>query len=230
MTSQTEHIYYEAMDGGETVYTVSASAMKFGVGALKEVGDDAKSLGMKRVAVYTDQNISSTPSTSILMDALRGAGLEVELFDRCHVEPTDISIEEATQFAIDGKFDGFVSLGGGSVMDTAKAANLFSCYPADVMAYLNSPIGEGRPIPGKLKPHIACPTTCGTGSETTGIIVFDVTKIGVKTGIASAFLKPTMAVIDPTTTHTLPGGVVASTGFDVLTHAIESYTARPFTS
>lgn len=225
-----EQVYYQHRDGGETVYTVAASAMKFGSGALKEIGADALSLGMKRVALYTDQNISGTPSASILIDALRGTGLEVGVFDRCHVEPTDISIEEATRFAVDGKFDGFVSLGGGSVMDTAKAANLFSCHPADVMDYVNAPIGHGKPIPGALKPHIACPTTCGTGSETTGIIVFDITRVGVKTGIASAHLKPTMAVIDPTTTYTLPGGVVASTGFDVLTHAIESYTARPYTS
>ena len=230
MGQRESQIYYEEKAGNETVYTVAASAMKFGAGALAEIGDDARNLGMKRIGVFTDRNIVSTPSTEVLIKSLKDAGLEAEVFDQCHVEPTDISIEAATAFASDGEFDGFVSLGGGSVMDTAKAANLFSCYPADVMAYVNAPIGEGKPVPGELKPHIACPTTCGTGSETTGIIVFDITRAGVKTGIASALLKPTMAVVDPTTTYSLPGGVVASTGFDVLTHAIESYTARPYTS
>ncbi len=230
MQPSTTQNYYDPVEGGESVYTVAASAMKFGVGALGEIGADVINFGMKRVALFTDPNIAKTPSTGIIMDALRAVNIDAVLYDQCHVEPTDISIEHATQFVIDGKFDGFVSLGGGSVMDTAKAANLFSSHPADVLAYVNAPIGDGQAIPGALKPHIACPTTCGTGSETTGIIVFDITRVGVKTGIASALLKPSMAVIDPTTTYTLPAGVVASTGFDVLTHAIESYTARPFTS
>jgi alcohol dehydrogenase class IV len=115
-------------------------------------------------------------------------------------------------------------------MDTAKAANLLASYPDELIAYINAPIGRAKPIPGKLKPHIACPTTCGTGSETTGITIVDLKSVGLKTGIASPLLKPSLAIVDPTTTETLPGGVVAASGFDVLTHAVESYTARPYTS
>ncbi|MCC2112374.1 MAG: iron-containing alcohol dehydrogenase, partial [Hyphomicrobiales bacterium] len=121
-------------------------------------------------------------------------------------------------------------VGGGSTIDTAKAANLFSSYPDDLLAYINAPIGRAKPIPGPLKPHIACPTTSGTGSETTGITIVDLTDQGVKSGIASPRLKPALAIVDPTVTASMPGGVVAATGFDVLTHAVESYTARPFTS
>ncbi len=230
MQSPDPRTYFSPVDGGDTVYTVAAASMKFGAGALAEVGGDAAGLGMKRVALFTDANVAATPSAAILRDSLDRAGLEVAFFDGCHVEPTDTSFEEATKFALDAKVDGYVSLGGGTVMDTAKAANLFATHPAGVMDYVNAPIGAGKPVPGPVKPHIACSTTCGTGAETTGIIVFDITQAGVKTGIASNLLKPTMAVVDPTTTHTLPAGVVASTGFDVLTHAIESYTARPFTS
>jgi alcohol dehydrogenase class IV len=115
------------------------------------------------------------------------------------------------------------------VIDTAKAANLYTIYPADFLAYVNAPVGEGRAVPGPLKPHIACPTTSGTGSECTGITVFDLLSMKAKTGIASRRLRPTLALIDPLTTHTLPKNVIACSAFDVLSHALESYTARPFT-
>jgi alcohol dehydrogenase class IV len=93
---------------------------------------------------------------------------------------------------------------------------------------VNKPVGAGAAIPGPLPPHVACPTTAGTGSETTGIAVCDVLALRAKTGIASRRLRPTFAVIDPDATATLPASVVAAAGFDVLCHAIESYTARPF--
>jgi alcohol dehydrogenase class IV len=119
-------------------------------------------------------------------------------------------------------------MGGGSVIDTCKAANLYATWPADFMAYVNAPIGEARPIPGPIKPHIACPTTSGTGSECTGIAVFDLLSMRAKTGIASRELRPTRAIIDPTCTYSLPANVVAASGFDVLSHALESYTALPY--
>jgi hydroxyacid-oxoacid transhydrogenase len=173
--------------------------------------------------------LASEPGEAALA-SLREAGLDVAVYDRTRCEPNSDSFEMAAAFARDAAVDGFVSLGGGSVMDTAKAANLLSTYPDELAAYINAPLGKAKPIPGKLKPHIACPTTCGTGSETTGITIVDLKSAGLKTGIASPLLKPSLAIIDPTTTETLPGGVIAATGFDVLTHACESYTARPFTS
>ena len=215
---------------GETVFAVSSVPIKFGPGALRELGDDAKSLGMKRVGLFVDPHVLASQPGETALASLREAGLDVAVFDHARCEPNSDSFEAAAAFARDGAFDGFVSLGGGSVMDTAKAANLLSSYPDELIAYINAPIGKAKPIPGKLKPHIACPTTCGTGSETTGITIVDLKSVGLKTGIASPWLKPTLALIDPTTTETLPGGVVAASGFDVLTHACESYTARPFTS
>jgi alcohol dehydrogenase class IV len=122
-----------------------------------------------------------------------------------------------------------VSIGGGSTIDTCKAANLYATYPADLLDYVNAPIGAGRAVPGALRPHIACPTTAGTGSECTGIAIFDYLPIEAKTGIASRLLRPTLALVDPDWTATLPPEVVACAGFDVLAHALESYTARPYT-
>jgi len=162
-------------------------------------------------------------------DSLRGAGLDVAIFDESRVEPTDQSFLAAARFAAEGGFDGYVSVGGGSVIDTCKAANLYATYPAEFLDYVNAPIGAGQAVPGPLKPHIACPTTCGTGSESTGIAIFDLLAMQVKTGIASRRLRPSLALIDPATTYTLPKNVVAASGFDILSHALESYTAKPYT-
>lgn len=219
-----------APGAGETVFSVNSSPIKFGVGALGEIGADAKALGMTRVALFADPHVVSSDSGESALSSLRAAGVDAVVYAEVRCEPNSESFEAAATFARDGAFDGFVSLGGGSVIDTAKAANLLSTHPDELIAYINAPIGRGKPIPGKLRPHIACPTTCGTGSETTGIAIVDVTSAGLKTGIASPLLKPSLAVVDPTTTETLPAGVVAACGFDVLTHAVESYTARPFTS
>lgn len=215
---------------GETIFTVDPVALKYGAGALRELGADAKALGTTRVMLVTDSTLAALEPVTIARDALRAAGLDVVVYDRVRVEPTDTSFRDAAAFAQEGRFDGFVSVGGGSVIDTAKAANLYSTYPADLLDYVNAPIGKAIPVPGPLKPHLACPTTAGTGSETTAVAIFDLEESQVKTGISSKFLRPSKAVVDPTATYSLPAGVVACTGFDVLTHAIESYTARLFTS
>ena len=83
-------------------------------------------------------------------------------------------------------------------------------------------------MPGPLKPHIAVPTTSGTGSETTGVAIFDLLEMRAKTGMAHRALRPTMGVVDPDNSRTLPGMVTACSGFDVLCHGLEAYTAMPF--
>jgi alcohol dehydrogenase class IV len=220
--------YYEFSAAGEQVFAVDVSAIKFGPGALCEAGADAAELGLKRVALFTDRNVARLEHMATLLAALREAKVDTAIYDEVRVEPTDKSFQAAAEFARSGDFDGFISLGGGSVIDTCKAANLYSTYPAEFLGYVNAPIGDGRPVPGVLKPHIACPTTCGTGSECTGIAVFDFLDRKVKTGIASRALRPTRAIVDPTCSYTLPAAVVAASGFDVLSHALESYTAVPF--
>ena len=146
------------------------------------------------------------------------------------VEPSDESFLDAIAFAKERAFDAFVAVGGGSVIDTAKAVNLYTTYPpADFLDYVNPPIGKGLPVPGRLKPLFAIPTTAGTGSETTGVTIFDYKKLKAKTGIANRWLKPTLGYLDPDNTRTMPPQVAASTGLDILSHAIESFTAMPFT-
>lgn len=207
---------------------MDGASITFGQGALREVGDLATTFGMKRVGLFTDGHLANSEHVSIVTASLASSGVESLVYSDVQVEPTDQSFKKAAQWAQDVEPDGFVSVGGGSVIDTTKAANLYSCYPADFLTYVNRPIGAGEPVPGLLKPHIACPTTSGTGSECTGIAVFDLLDMRTKTGIASKRLRPSHAVVDPTVAATLPANVVASSGFDVLSHALESYTARRY--
>jgi len=225
------HGYALTLDGAhETAFTIDASAITFGRGALLEAGDHARALACKRVALFTDGELAKLEHVALVARALRDAGVDVAIYDEVHVEPTDASFLHAAAFARDGKFDGYVSVGGGSVIDTCKAAILYATHPAELLAYVNKPIGEARPVPGPLPPHIACPTTCGTGSECTGIAVFDCVALRAKTGIVSRRLRPTHALVDSSVTATLPAMVVAASGFDVLCHALESFTARAFSS
>ena len=184
---------------------------------------------MRRVGLVTDRQVRGLLPFERVHASLLKSGIDVEVYDETHIEPTDVSFRDAAQFAAGAKLDGFVSVGGGSVIDTCKAANLYATHPAEFLAYVNAPIGEGRAIPGALLPHIACPTTSGTGSEVTGITIFDLLSMKVKTGIASLLLRPTEALVDPDATASLPSEVVAASGMDVLCHALESFTARPFT-
>jgi len=212
----------------ETGFTMDTSAIKYGPGVTREVGADMAAQGAKRVMVVTDPNLSSSEAVDIAMTALKAEGLDAVLYDQTRVEPTDTSFLDAIAFATAGNFDGYVAVGGGSVIDTAKAANLYATYPADLLTYVNAPIGQAKPVPGKLKPLIAVPTTAGTGSETTGVAIFDLQSIHAKTGIAHRALRPVLGIIDPNNTRTMPRMVAACSALDVLSHAIESYTALPF--
>ena len=221
--------YYDvALDGGDEAFSIDASSITFGPGCLREAGDVARSLGIARIAVFTDASVGGTEHLATVLTSLSAAGVDTALYDEVRVEPTDESFTAATKFAADAQVDGFISVGGGSVIDTTKAANLYSTHPAPFLDYVNAPIGAGVAVPGPLKPHIACPTTSGTGSECTGIAVFDLLEMGAKTGIASKLIRPDRALIDPDCTSTLPSEVVACSAFDVLSHALESYTARPY--
>ncbi len=212
----------------DTAFQMSASNIRYGQGTTAEVGIDLKEMGVRRTLVVIDPKLRSLPPGDVVVDSLRNNDIAFEVFDDVEVEPTDSSFQRAARFATEGKFDSFVAMGGGSTIDTAKAANLYATYPADFFHYVNAPIGQGEPIPGPLKPLIAIPTTAGTGSETTGVAIFDYVEKKAKTGIAHRYLKPLLGIIDPDNTRTMPAAVVAATGLDVLSHALESYTALPY--
>jgi len=214
----------------ETIFTMDTSSIKYGPGATREVGEELRRLGARRTLVVTDPTVARLAPVATTLAAIRAAGIDAELFDRVRVEPTDASFAEAIATATAGNFDAYVAVGGGSSIDTAKAANLYATYPADLLAYVNAPIGRGEPVPGPLKPLIAIPTTAGTGSETTGVAIFDYLELGAKTGIAHRALRPVMGIVDPENTRTMPPTVAACSGLDVLSHAIESLTALPYSA
>jgi alcohol dehydrogenase class IV len=214
----------------ETVFTYGAPALKFGVGAADEVGYDVRQLGVARCLVVTDPGVAASGGPERVAEGLRAAGVRAEVWDGVHVEPTDASMRAAVEAArASGPWDGVVAVGGGSSIDTAKVVALLTSNDGDLLDYVNAPIGGGRPPERPLVPLVAVPTTTGTGSESTTIAVLDVLAAKVKTGISHARLRPVLAVVDPLLTLSQPPLVTAASGLDVLCHALESYTARPYT-
>jgi len=215
----------------ETIFTYGAPDLKFGAGAADEIGFDLSRYGVRRVLVVTDPGVAATGAPQRIADAAARYGIEAAVYDGVHVEPTDAALLAAVAFARDGgPWDGYVAVGGGSSIDTAKAVNLLTTNPGELMDYVNPPVGAGRAPSEPLKPLVAVPTTTGTGSESTTICVLDVLDLKVKTGISHPLLRPTLAVVDPLLTATQPPTVTAACGMDILCHALESYTARPYTS
>ncbi|MBZ5578282.1 MAG: iron-containing alcohol dehydrogenase [Acidobacteriia bacterium] len=217
------------MAQNEFAFEMATSSIRFGVGVTREVGMDLADLGVRKALVLTDPLMGRMRPAQTVQQSLDENRVPFVLYDQVRVEPTDESFLHAIAFAREAQCDAFVAVGGGSTLDTAKAVNLYTSYPpADFLDYVNPPIGKGLPVPGPLKPLIAIPTTAGTGSETTGVSIFDLSRMHAKTGIASRRLKPTLGLLDPENTRTMPPQVAAATGLDVLSHALESYTALPF--
>src|ERR671924_308508 len=212
----------------ETVFTLEATPIKFGPGAVADAGWELKRLGVKRALLVTDPGVRKLGHPDRIKDIIEREGIEVVVYDKARVEPTVDSFQEAADFALEHEVDGFVSVGGGSSIDTAKTANLIITHPAPVIDYVTPPVGEGRKPPSALKPHLAIPTTSGTGSEATTVAVLDIPDQKVKSGISHRYLRPTQGIVDPELVRTLPPEVTSSTGLDVICHAAESYLARPY--
>src|SRR5262245_20441680 len=210
---------------------MAVAPVRFGVQVTREVGMDLAHLGVRRVLVVVDRAVRALPPLQTLLTSLDENRIGFAIYDRVRVEPSDASLLDAIDYGRTADVDAFVALGGGSTIDTAKALNLYTTYPpGDFLDYVNPPIGKGVPVPGALKPLMAIPTTAGTGSETTGVCIMDVLSTHAKTGISSRRLKPTLGYLDPDNTRTMPPQVAASSGLDILSHAVESYTALPFTA
>ena len=215
---------FSSSSSQDPVFEMASSTLRFGPGSTSEVGQDIAHLQAGRVLLFVDPNVERLQSYQTLVESidLHCPGAEVDVFSQIRVEPSDTSFRAAIGFAQKSAYDVVVALGGGSTIDTAKAANLYATYPTDdFYAYVNSPVGKGHPVPGPLKPLIAIPTTAGTGSECTGVCIFDDTPTMSKTGIASRALKPALGVVDPENMKTMGSSVAKYAGMDVLCHALE---------
>lgn len=209
----------------ESVFTYAAPTLVYGPGAIRDIAHHLRDC--RRVLVVTDSGVAATGAVERVSAGLTA---HVEVWDTTHVEPTDASLRAVGEYVRNTEWDAFVAVGGGSSIDTAKAANLLATNPGDLLDYVNAPIGGGKAPAHPLKPLIAVPTTTGTGSESTTICVLDVLDSHVKTGISHARLRPAVAIVDPDLTVTQPPMVTACAGLDVLCHALESYTSRPYTA
>jgi alcohol dehydrogenase class IV len=215
----------------ESVFTYAAPRLRYGPGAADEIWHDLLQLAARRVLLVTDHGVLATGVPERIAEQVRAHGVEAAVHDSAHVEPTDASLAAAIARArADGPFEAVIAVGGGSSIDTAKAVNLMLTNPGELMDYVNPPIGGGQAPQHALLPLVAVPTTTGTGAESTTICVLDVLDLKVKTGISHERLRPVLAVVDPRLTVSQPSGVTASAGMDILCHALESWTARPYTS
>lgn len=216
------------MSGSDaTIVTFSAARVSFGAGASAETGEHLRQLGVTRALIVCDRFVTLSGLGERLEASLRAAGVESVVYDHILGEPNETSVQEAVEAARDG-FDGFVGIGGGSALDTAKLCALFATHEGELLDYVNAPIGAGRPVPGPVRPIVALPTTSGTGSEVTTVAIVDFPRLGTKTGISHPYLRPSLAIVDPALTSSCPAGVTASTGIDALMHALEAYTVSPY--
>jgi alcohol dehydrogenase class IV len=212
----------------ETIFTIETTPLKYGPGASGETGWELKRIGVGRVLLVTDPGIIDAGITPRIQELIEAEGIEVEVFDRAYVEPTAESFQEAADFAAEGGFDGFVAVGGGTSIDTAKVADLISTHSGEIMDYVNPPIGGGKQPPSPLKPLVAVPTTAGTGAEATPVAILDIPDQRVKTGIASEYLRANRGIVDPLLTMSMPPEVTSASGLDVVCHAAETYTSKPY--
>lgn len=187
----------------------------YGAGAVHAVGERVKELGLNKVIVVTDEGLVKVGVADKVIKSLAAAGVEFIVFDKVLPDPTDTVINEIGALAIKEQAQGIVAVGGGSVIDAAKGANVLIKNPGTISKYYLT-FQTGGPL-------IAIPTTAGTGSESTSVSVITDTEKHVKTCV---FTNASMAILDPELTVGLPPAVTIATGIDVLAHAAEAITAK----
>jgi alcohol dehydrogenase class IV len=212
---------------GATIVTFNSASVVFGTGSSAEIGEHLSRIGVTRAFVVRDRFVTTSDLAGRVEASLREAGIAPTFYDRVDGEPTEHSVAEAAEAARQG-FDGFVGIGGGSALDTAKLCALLATHEGELLDFVNAPIGRGAQVPGPVLPVVAVPTTAGTGSEVTTVAVIDFPRLGTKTGVSHRHLRPALAIVDPELTVTCPPGVTASVGLDALLHALEAYTVSAY--
>jgi alcohol dehydrogenase class IV len=204
------------------IYQISQpQIIRFGVGALNTLADEANKLGGKRAIIVTDPGVYQSGLVGPVKEQLSKAKLSVEVFSEAEPEPTLTKLNAAAKELRKGNYDLLVGLGGGSSMDTAKGLSVLLAHGGDGQDY----VGVDK-VPGPGIPVFTMPTTAGTGSEVTNIAIFSDPEKELKLGMVSPHLLARLALVDPTLTYGCPQGVTAASGIDALVHAIECYTGN----
>jgi len=198
----------------------TASRIIFGSGTIGEVASISAEMG-KRACVLTGRTVARA---EMLLEQLNDHGVECVTFSVA-AEPTTISAKAAVELARRDRCDMVLSIGGGSVLDTGKVVAAMLTNSGELQDYLEV-VGAGKTLARDCAPHIAIPTTAGTGAEVTRNAVLGVPEHKVKVSMRSPLMLPTLAVVDPELTHSMPASVTASTGLDALTQLIEVYVSN----
>ncbi len=200
------------------------SLVRFGAGMAKEVGSETCALvkeGDPRAMIVTDRGIAEAGLLEGVQQSLAEAGVEYTIFDQVESNPRDTTVDRAAELFNQIGANSLIAVGGGSVMDTAKGIGVVAKYGGSIADY----DGMGL-VPGEIPPFIALPTTSGTASEVTVWAVITNSESHVKMGIGDYKILPTVALVDPELTYTLPRSMTIGSGLDALTHAVEGYTCK----
>jgi alcohol dehydrogenase len=199
--------------------------IQFGPGISRQVGAVAKDLIAAKggtlnsgALVIIDPGIQETNWLDEILGSMQESGLQYQPFKDVKPNPKDEDVYRATSLLMNQNFGVVIAIGGGSTIDTAKAADLLATYPGKVRDYA----GWAK-VPGPILPLVVIPTTAGSGSEATCWAVITDTQLHTKLAIGDPHLAPSVALVDPNLTVSLPASMTAATGMDALTHSIEAY-------
>ncbi len=193
----------------------------YGIGIIKNLTCVLKEYGITKPLIITDKGIVESGLLQKVTALLEADHFDYFVFDEIEANPKDYNVDKAAETALKNHTDGIIALGGGSPIDTAKAASAIISYGGKALDYM----GKNK-VKGPVQPFITIPTTAGTGSEVTFSSVITDSKKNFKLTMKSEYIAPKVALLDPELTVSLPPSITASTGVDALTHAIEAYSAK----
>lgn len=198
--------------------------IEFGRGVSSSAGEEAVKLGAQHLLLVTDKGVEEAGLLEPIIRALDERNINYVIYDAVQPNPKDEEIMEAADFAREHKIDGLIAFGGGSVMDSAKAIGTLLTHGGHILDWCGVALLKKR-----ILPLIAIPTTAGTGSEVTCFAVVTNTRKHIKESIWDIKAAASVALLDPDLLMGLPASIMASTGADALTHAVESFTCRSAT-
>jgi alcohol dehydrogenase class IV len=219
----------------ESVWHVQLPAIRFGRGAIAELGHQLGAADVREGArglLITDETLVDLGHVARVREAIESAGFDVDVYDGCQREPSVADATDCIRFVRDRRgsdgYDFYVGLGGGSCLDTAKVTRAVVANGGDPLDYVAEPTGEGGSLTESGATLVLVPTTAGTGSEISPVAILSVEEESIKEGISSDHVRADAAVLDPTLTTTLPPALTARTAMDALGHAVEGYTTHEY--